>query len=112
MKGRGIMPGEPKRNPRIVMMYLKADSWYLARHPLHLVGDAKTFKGHDNAGVGPGRAFAETLRSQNQKVAIGLVPCTAEARQPSCDEPTAPSVNRQSRPHRVRRCPRIEIVHR
>lgn len=75
MKGRGIMPEEPKRDPRIVMMHLKDDSWYLARHPLHLVGDAQTFEGHDNAGVGPGLAFAETLVSRNPKVAIGLVPC-------------------------------------
>ena len=75
MKGRGIMPEEPKRDPRILMMNLKDDSWYLARHPLHLVGDAKNFAGHDNAGVGPGLAFAESLISQNPKIAIGLVPC-------------------------------------
>jgi hypothetical protein len=75
MKGRGIMPDEPKHDPRIVMMHLKDDSWYLARHPLHLAGDAKTFAGHDNAGVGPGLAFAETLVAQNPKVALGLVPC-------------------------------------
>jgi hypothetical protein len=75
MKGRGIMPEQPKRDPRILMMHLKDDSWYLARHPLHLVGDAKTFRGHDNAGVGPGLAFAETLISQNPNIAIGLIPC-------------------------------------
>lgn len=75
MKGRGTMPAEPKRDPRIVMMHLKDDSWYLARHPLHLSGDAKTFAGHDNAGVGPGLAFAEMLIQQNPKTAIGLVPC-------------------------------------
>jgi Carbohydrate esterase, sialic acid-specific acetylesterase len=75
MKGRGIMPEEPKQDSRIVMMHLKDNSWYLARHPLHLVGDPKTFAGHDNAGVGPGLAFAESLISQNSKIAIGLVPC-------------------------------------
>lgn len=75
MKGRGVMPEEPKRDPRIVMMHLKDDQWYLARHPLHLTGDAKTFQGHDNAGVGPGLAFAETLAAANPKLAIGLVPC-------------------------------------
>jgi hypothetical protein len=75
MKGRGIMPEEPARDPRIVMMHLKDDSWYLARHPLHLVGDPQTFAGHDNAGVGPGLAFAEALLAQNPKLAIGLVPC-------------------------------------
>lgn len=75
MKGRGFMPEEPKRNPRIIMMHLRDDQWYLARHPLHLTGDAKTFQGHDNAGVGPGLAFAEVLAAENPKAAIGLVPC-------------------------------------
>ena len=75
MKGRGVMPEEPKRDPRIVMMHLKDDQWYLARHPLHLTGDAKTFQGHDNAGVGPGLAFAEALGGANPRAAIGLVPC-------------------------------------
>lgn len=75
MKGRGFMPEEPKNDPRIVMMHLKDDQWYLARHPLHLTGDAKTFQGHDNAGVGPGLAFAEALAAQDKTAAIGLVPC-------------------------------------
>lgn len=75
MKGRGFMPEEPKNDPRIVMMHKKDDQWYLARHPLHLVGDAKTFQGHDNAGVGPGLAFAEVLAAQDKTAAIGLVPC-------------------------------------
>jgi Carbohydrate esterase, sialic acid-specific acetylesterase len=61
MKGRGFMPDEPGNDPRIVMMHMKDDQWYLARHPLHLTGDAKTFTGHDNAGVGTGLVFAETL---------------------------------------------------
>jgi hypothetical protein len=75
MKGRGVMPEEPKRDPRIIMMHLRDDRWYLARHPLHLTGDAKTFQGHDNAGVGSGLAFAETIAAANPKLAIGLVPC-------------------------------------
>ncbi|MFN0077868.1 MAG: sialate O-acetylesterase [Prosthecobacter sp.] len=75
MKGRGLMPAEPKRDPRIVMMHLKDDQWYLARHPLHLTGDTKTFQGHDNAGVGPGLTFAEAMAAANPKAAIGLVPC-------------------------------------
>lgn len=75
MKGRGFMPEEPKNDPRLVMMHKVDDQWYRARHPLHLVGDAKTFKGHDNAGVGPGLAFAEVLAAQDKTVAIGLVPC-------------------------------------
>lgn len=75
MKGRGFMPEEPKRDPRLVMMHLKDDQWYLARHPLHLTGDARTFAGHDNAGVGPGLAFAEVLAARDKTTAIGLVPC-------------------------------------
>jgi hypothetical protein len=75
MKGRGFMPEEPKNDPRIVMMHKVDDQWYLARHPLHLVGDAKTFKGFDNAGVGPGLAFAEVLAAQDKTAGIGLVPC-------------------------------------
>lgn len=75
MKGRGFMPDEPKNDPRIVMMHKMDDQWYLARHPLHLTGDAKTFQGHDNAGVGPGLAFAEVLAAQDKTAAIGLVPC-------------------------------------
>jgi Carbohydrate esterase, sialic acid-specific acetylesterase len=75
MKGRGFMPEDPKQDPRMVMMHMKNDQWYLARHPLHLVGDAETFQGHDNAGVGPGLAFAEHLLTSNPKTAIGLIPC-------------------------------------
>lgn len=75
MKGRGVMPDEPKRDPRIVMMHLKDDAWYLARHPVHLTGDARTFVGHDNAGVGPGLAFAEVIAVQNPKLVLGLIPC-------------------------------------
>jgi hypothetical protein len=75
MKGRGFMPEDPKNDPRIVMMHKMDDQWYLARHPLHLTGDAKTFQGHDNAGVGPGLAFAEVLAEQDKTAAIGLVPC-------------------------------------
>jgi len=75
MKGRGAMPDEPGRDPRIVMMHLRDDAWYLARHPLHLVGDARTFAGADNAGVGPGLAFAETVATRDPKVCVGLIPC-------------------------------------
>lgn len=75
MKGRGLMPEEPKRDARIVMMHLRDNQWYLARHPLHLTGDARTFEGHDNAGVGPGLAFAEAMLEKHPKTAIALVPC-------------------------------------
>jgi len=75
MKGRGFMPEEPENDSRLVMMHKVDGRWYRARHPLHLVGDAKTFAGHDNAGVGPGLTFARTLAAQDKTTAIGLVPC-------------------------------------
>jgi len=74
MKGRGFMPETPKRDPRVIMMHLRDDHWYLARHPLHLVGDAQTFAGHDNAGVGPGLAFAEEMAAQAPQAVVALVP--------------------------------------
>jgi len=75
MKGRGFMPEEPARDPRIAMMHLKNDRWYVARHPLHLSGDPQTFAGADNAGVGPGLSFAQTLAAQDSTARIGLIPC-------------------------------------
>lgn len=75
MKGRGVMPGEPLRDPQIVMMHKKTDEWFLARHPLHLVGDPETFEGHDNAGVGPGLAFGEAMAAKDPNTRIGLIPC-------------------------------------
>lgn len=75
MKGRGVMPEVPLRDPVIVMMHKKTDEWFIARHPLHLVGDPRTFQGHDNAGVGPGLAFGRAMAKENPAVRIGLVPC-------------------------------------
>jgi len=75
MKGRGVMPAEPSRDPRIVMLHLKDDAWYVARHPLHLVGSAQTFAGADNAGVGPGLAFATAVAARDPRVRVGLIPC-------------------------------------
>jgi len=75
MKGRGVMPEEPLRNPQIIMMHKGTDGWFLARHPLHLVGSPVDFSGADNAGVGPGLAFAETLAAAQPKIRIALIPC-------------------------------------
>lgn len=75
MKGRGHMPDEPNRDPRFVMMHLRDDAWYVARHPLHLVGDARTFQRADNAGVGPGLAFASAVSARDPRVRVGLLPC-------------------------------------
>lgn len=74
MKGRGFMPEEPANDPRIRMMHLKDDHWYVARHPLHLSGDAQTFAGADNAGVGPGLAFAQAMAAADPAASIGLIP--------------------------------------
>ena len=75
MKGRGVMPKTPLRDPKIIMMHLRTDGWYLARHPLHLVGDPQDFKGADNAGVGPGLAFAQAIVKSVPKTRIALIPC-------------------------------------
>lgn len=75
MKGRGTMPETPKADPKLIAMHLKDDRWYLARHPLHLTGDPKTFEGHDNAGVGPGLAFGEAMQAHDGTARIGLIPC-------------------------------------
>lgn len=75
MKGRGAMPEIPHSNARIISMHLRTDGWFVARHPLHLTGNPTTFEGHDNAGVGPGLTFAETLADAYPKSRIGLIPC-------------------------------------
>ncbi|MCB1233184.1 MAG: sialate O-acetylesterase [Verrucomicrobiae bacterium] len=89
MKGRGTMPEEPLRDPRIVMMHKKTDEWFLARHPLHLVGDPKTFEGHDNAGVGPGLAFGQAMAKHDSKARIGLIPCAVGGTRISLWQPGA-----------------------
>ena len=75
MKGRGLMPDEPLRDPRIVMMHRRTDEYFLARHPLHLVGRPQDFSGADNAGVGPGLSFAQTLIAKQPQARILLIPC-------------------------------------
>ena len=75
MKGRGVMPIEPLRDPRVIMMHRRNDQYYLARHPLHLVGNPIDFSGADNAGVGPGLAFAETLVDVRPNTRVLLIPC-------------------------------------
>lgn len=75
MKGRGVMPKEPLADPQIIMMHLKTDGWFLARHPLHLIGDPTDFSGADNAGVGPGLSFAQTLAKAQPRTRIALLPC-------------------------------------
>ncbi len=66
MKGRGIMPEEPKREPRLMMMHMRDDALF-SEASVAFDGDAKTFAGHDNAGFGPGLSFAEALIAQNSQ---------------------------------------------
>ncbi len=75
MKGRGQVPAVQKRNPRIVMMHIKNDQWYVAQEPLHFDGDPATMTGGDNAGVGSGLTFAEALVAREPDVMVGLIPC-------------------------------------
>ncbi len=77
MKGRGKMPAEPLQNPQIVMLHKKTDEWFLARHPLHHVGDPHTMTGADNAGVGAGLAFAQAHLEKHPKSRVALIPCAA-----------------------------------
>jgi hypothetical protein len=39
------------------------------------MGDAKTFVGHGNEGVGPGLSFAQALAAADPQARIGLIPC-------------------------------------
>ena len=75
MKGRGQMPSQPLNNPQIVMMHKPSDGYFLARHPLHLTGDPNDFSGSDNAGVGPGLAFAEAIAKARPDSRVLLIPC-------------------------------------
>lgn len=75
MKGRGVMPSKPLEDAQIIMMHRRTDEWYLARHPLHLVGDPVTFERADNAGVGPGLTFAKEIAARHPSSRIALIPC-------------------------------------
>lgn len=75
MKGRGRMPAEPLNDPRIIMMHKRTDGFLHARHPLHLVGSPQDFKGADNAGVGPGLAFAKSISVAQKDARVLLIPC-------------------------------------
>jgi len=75
MKGRGVMPTPPLRDPQIVMMHKPSDGYFLARHPVHLTGNPKDFSGADNAGVGPGLAFAQAIAKTQPEARILLIPC-------------------------------------
>ncbi len=75
MKGRGVMPKQPLRDPQIIMMHKGNDGWYHARHPLHMIGNPKDFRGADNAGVGPGLAFAQAVAKAQPNTRIALIPC-------------------------------------
>ncbi|MEI6645271.1 MAG: sialate O-acetylesterase [bacterium] len=76
MQGAGKLPAKQTPNPRIVMMHLTNDQWYVAQHPLHFNGDPVTMKGCQmGRGVGPGLAFAEAVIAREPDVMVGLIPC-------------------------------------
>jgi hypothetical protein len=74
MKGRGEIPTEQSEDERLVMLHLKNDQWYRARHPLHMVGEPDSLDGSDNAGVGPGLDFARRVARTYPKSRLGLIP--------------------------------------
>ena len=75
MQGSGKMPAGQTLNPRIVMMHIKNNQWYVAQHPLHFNGDPVTMQGGQDRGVGPGLAFAEAIVAREPDVMVGLIPC-------------------------------------
>jgi len=69
MAGRGYITDEFKdvQNDH-VYVFTKAQTWVIAKHPLHFDKPAVV-------GVGPGLAFGIEMAKANPKVLIGLVPC-------------------------------------
>ena len=74
MKGRGALPTEQSTDPRIIFMSMGNDQWYVARHPLHKAGVPDLIDGSDQAGVGPGLAFAQAMLAKDSATRIALVP--------------------------------------
>lgn len=74
MKGRGRIPKSQAGNPRILSMNLADDRWSVAAHPLHKAIALGEIDASDNAGVGPGLAFARELVTRNDATLIALVP--------------------------------------
>ena len=75
MKGRGALPVEQSTDPRILYMSMGNDQWYEAVHPLHKAGVPDLIDGSDQAGVGPGLAFAQAMLAEDSATCIALVPC-------------------------------------
>lgn len=74
MKGRGRIPKSQTESPRILNMNMADDQWYVAKHPLHKAGVPDLIDGSDNAGVGPGLAFARELVKRHEAIMIALIP--------------------------------------
>jgi len=75
MKGRGKVPMNQVKHPRILSMNMTNDSWYSALHPLHTDGVPDLIDGKSNAGVGPGLDFAQALVEKDSTALIALIPC-------------------------------------
>jgi len=74
MKGRGKIPASQTTHSRILNMNMANDRWYAAKHPLHKAGEPDLIDGSDNAGVGPGLAFARELVKRDQGLMAALIP--------------------------------------
>jgi hypothetical protein len=69
MAGRGYITDEFKEvQSDHVYLFTKAQTWVIAKHPLHFDKPAVV-------GVGPGLAFGLEMAKANPKGLIGLVPC-------------------------------------
>ena len=79
MSGRGVPKPEDKvAHPRVVMLDRRGE-WVPCVDPIHYdIGEA---------GVGPGKTFAEALAESDPSVVVGVVPCAVGATSISVWEP-------------------------
>ena len=82
MAGRGVpKPEDRVAHPRVVMLDRRGE-WVPCADPIHYdVGEA---------GVGPGKAFAEALAESDPSIVVGVVPCAVGGSPISVWEPGRP----------------------
>ncbi len=82
MAGRGVPKPEDKvAHPRVVMLDRRGE-WVPCADPIHY--DVA------EAGVGPGKAFAEALAESDPSIVVGVVPCAVGGSPISVWEPGRP----------------------
>jgi hypothetical protein len=75
MSGRGQLPPKEITHPR-VFLFGNNYRWTIAREPIDdPTGQVDEVSKDDDAGVGPGLAFAISLLKRKPKMLIGLIPC-------------------------------------